>query len=136
MSRLKPIGFTTTSIPLAILPAIEASTWLSPGLACGKLASAQSRTVVPRMMVPGALQEDHRALVEADDDVLDARHLVLRQLHHERAAAALGHRAAQGQSGEQRTGNAGDIKPEHHQSLQTDARADVRSGMKAAMINV
>ena len=33
MSRLKPIGFTTWYMPFPICPAIDTSTWLSPGFA-------------------------------------------------------------------------------------------------------
>jgi hypothetical protein len=57
MSRLKPMGFTSTSMPAPILPAIETSLCLWPGPACGMLASAHRMMVVPRMIVPARFRK-------------------------------------------------------------------------------
>ena len=57
MSRLNPIGATTTSIPPAIRPAIEWSTWLCPAGARGKLSSSHSTTVVSAMIVPARFRK-------------------------------------------------------------------------------
>jgi hypothetical protein len=52
ISLLKPIGSTTSSSPSAIRPAIDTSSWLSPGPACGKESKAHSTMVEIRMIVP------------------------------------------------------------------------------------
>ena len=120
---LNPIGRTTTSDAVGDLAGDRGlDLAFRPGLACGKLASAQNMIVVPRMIVPARFRKIIASLAKADDDVLHRRHLILRQLHHEAAAAALGHRSAKHQRGKKRPGHAGDVEAEHHQALQADAR--------------
>ncbi len=71
MSRLKPIGATTTASPLAILPATDASIWLSPGAARGKLSSSHKHHRDREDDRAGAAQENPGALEQADGEVLE-----------------------------------------------------------------
>ena len=95
MSRLKPIGSTSTSIPSPIRPAIEYSTGTLPGGGLGKLSSAHRIDRGERDDRAGALQEYTSPLPQAEADVAQPRPLVLGHLHQETRDRALGHRAAQ-----------------------------------------
>ena len=128
MSWLKPIGATTTSMPVGDMAGDRDVGLLlaRPGLReAGQRPQHDRGDEDDRA---GALQEDHRALPQADARRrVSGGQLIFGQLHHEAAAAALDHRAAEHQRGEQRADDAGDVEPEQHQPLQADARADGRA---------
>ena len=99
---------------------------LLPGAACGMLASAHRMIVVPRMIVPARFRKISTRVSSPISDVLERRPLIFGKLHHETAAAALQDAAAEDESSQQRTGDAGHVKAEHHHALQANAPGQPR----------
>ena len=109
--------------PVGDLAGDRASTWFSPGPACGKLSSTHSTTVTVKMIVPARRRKIqarcHRPIARSRSGGI----WYLGSSMMKPAGRALGDRAAQHQRGEHRADDAGDVEREQHQPLQADARS-------------
>ena len=67
---------------------------VAPGGGAGKLARNHSTTISVRMIVPTRVEEDARALPQAEQQVAQVRQAVLRQLEQQRLVLAAHARCA------------------------------------------
>ena len=72
-----------------------------------------------------ALEEDRRALPQADQQVARMRHAVRRQLQHQRMLALVAAPLLHHPRHDQRAEDAGDVQREQHQALQVEHAADL-----------